>query len=110
MRSLVGKDPLYVADDIKDIERRSCGHCRRMHFTTMDKAVAQSKEFMFTKKCTITTIEEFVKEVKSWKIGAPVPMKSTYIGPLKPEGSVESVLERQVSDALNKGAQCISRR
>ena len=47
-------------------------------------------------------IDEFIKEVKSWKIGSPVE-EGIYIGPLSRKEQL-TVLESQVADAMNKGA------
>jgi acyl-CoA reductase-like NAD-dependent aldehyde dehydrogenase len=51
-------------------------------------------------------VEEFVKEVKSWKIGAPTE-EGVYIGPLSRASQV-GFLEDQVKDAVSKGAQLLT--
>ncbi|MGE5905302.1 aldehyde dehydrogenase family protein, partial [Klebsiella pneumoniae] len=51
-------------------------------------------------------IEAFVKEVKSWKIGNPFE-DGVYIGPLSRAAQI-SLLENQISDAVEKGATILS--
>jgi len=47
--------------------------------------------------------EEFVKEVKTYKLGDPMD-KDTYLGPIAREGQLR-ILEAQVADAVRKGAK-----
>jgi acyl-CoA reductase-like NAD-dependent aldehyde dehydrogenase len=47
-------------------------------------------------------VDEFIKEVKSWKIGIPTE-DGVYIGPLSRKEQV-TFLEQQVNDAVQKGA------
>jgi acyl-CoA reductase-like NAD-dependent aldehyde dehydrogenase len=51
-------------------------------------------------------VEEFVKEVSSWKTGSPMET-GIYIGPLSREGQI-NILEQQINDALEKGATLIT--
>jgi acyl-CoA reductase-like NAD-dependent aldehyde dehydrogenase len=50
-------------------------------------------------------LDEFVNEVKSWKIGKPEEA-GVYIGPLTRKDQMV-VLERQVTQALDKGAKLV---
>ena len=51
-------------------------------------------------------IDEFIKEVKSWKIGPPTE-EGVYIGPLSRREQL-AVLKNQVADATNKGATLLT--
>jgi acyl-CoA reductase-like NAD-dependent aldehyde dehydrogenase len=51
-------------------------------------------------------VEEFLKEVNSWKIGSPTE-EGIYIGPLSRAAQLY-VLENQVADAVNKGANILT--
>ena len=49
-----------------------------------------------------SNVEEFIKEVQSWKTGLPTE-DGVYIGPLTRQGQLE-ILEDQIADAIKKGA------
>lgn len=51
-------------------------------------------------------IDEFVKEVRSWKAGLPTEA-GVYIGPLSRKEQL-SVLESQVKDAIQKGGTVLT--
>jgi acyl-CoA reductase-like NAD-dependent aldehyde dehydrogenase len=51
-------------------------------------------------------VEEFVKEVQSWKVGDPTE-PGVYIGPLSRKSQV-AFLAEQVEDAVRKGAQVLT--
>jgi acyl-CoA reductase-like NAD-dependent aldehyde dehydrogenase len=51
-------------------------------------------------------IDEFVKEVKSWKIGLPTE-EGIYIGPLSRREQMD-LLENQVAEAVSKGATILT--
>jgi acyl-CoA reductase-like NAD-dependent aldehyde dehydrogenase len=51
-------------------------------------------------------IDEFIKEVQSWKIGSPTE-EGIYIGPLSRKEQL-AVLENQVEDAITKGAKILT--
>ena len=51
-------------------------------------------------------IDEFIKEVKSWKVGLPSE-EGIYIGPLSRKEQLD-LLEAQVADALSKGASILT--
>ena len=63
------------------------------------------KEFMFI-KIYDQYIDEFIKEVKSWKIGSPME-DGIYIGPLSRKEQLD-FLKRQVEDAVQKGATILT--
>ncbi len=71
----------------------------------MDKVVVQWKGSMSTKMYD-KYIDEFVKEVKSWKAGPPTE-EGVYIGPISRKEQLY-VLENQVEDATSKGAKLLA--
>ena len=102
---LGGKDPLYVADDIKDVKAVAAATADGAFYNNGQSCCAVERIYV-NEKIYDRYIDEFVKEVKSWKTGSPL-QEGIYIGPLSREGQLK-VLEGQVSDALNKGATILT--
>lgn len=98
---LGGKDPLYVADDVADIKSVAAGTADGAFYNNGQSCCAVERIYVH-EKIYDQYVDEFLKEVKSWKIGTPTEA-GTYIGPLSRKDQVE-FLERQVSDAQQKGA------
>jgi acyl-CoA reductase-like NAD-dependent aldehyde dehydrogenase len=102
---LGGKDPLYVADDIKDIKAVAAGTADGAFYNNGQSCCAVERIYVH-EKVYDRYIDEFVKEVQSWKTGQPKE-EGVYIGPLSRKEQVE-VLEKQVEDALSKGARVLA--
>ncbi|HEV8284044.1 MAG TPA: aldehyde dehydrogenase family protein [Chitinophagaceae bacterium] len=102
---LGGKDPLYVADDIKDIKTVAAATADGAFYNNGQSCCAVERIYV-NEKVYDQYIDEFIKEVKSWKIGSPVE-QGIYIGPLSRKEQL-AVLEKQVSDAVNKGAMILT--
>jgi len=102
---LGGKDPLYVADDIKDIKATAAGTADGAFYNNGQSCCAVERIYV-NEKVYDQYIDEFVKEVRSWKIGSPVE-EGVYIGPLSRKEQL-TVLESQVADAVNKGATVLT--
>lgn len=98
---LGGKDPLYVADDIADIKAVAAGTADGAFYNNGQSCCAVERIYVH-ERVYDKYLEEFTKEVKSWKIGLPTE-EGIYIGPLSRKDQVE-VLKQQVKDALQKGA------
>ena len=98
---LGGKDPLYVADDITDIKAVAAGTADGAFYNNGQSCCAVERIYVH-EKVYDRYVDEFVKEVKSWKTGSPTE-EGIYIGPLSRKEQL-SVVEKQVSDAVNKGA------
>jgi acyl-CoA reductase-like NAD-dependent aldehyde dehydrogenase/gamma-glutamyl-gamma-aminobutyrate hydrolase PuuD len=98
---LGGKDPLYVADDIKDIKATAAATADGAFYNNGQSCCAVERIYV-NEKVYDQYIDEFVREVKSWKIGSPVE-EGIYIGPLNRKEQI-NVLENQVADAVSKGA------
>ena len=98
---LGGKDPLYVADDVNDIKATAAVTADGAFYNNGQSCCAVERIYVH-EKIFDQYIAEFVKEVKSWKVGSPT-QEGTYIGPLSRKEQLE-VLEKQVADAVSKGA------
>ena len=99
---LGGKDPLYVADDITDVKAVAAGTADGAFYNNGQSCCAIERIYVH-EKVYDQYVDEFVKEVKSWKIGKPTE-PGVYIGPLSRKEQV-SFLESQVEDAVKKGAK-----
>jgi acyl-CoA reductase-like NAD-dependent aldehyde dehydrogenase/gamma-glutamyl-gamma-aminobutyrate hydrolase PuuD len=101
---LGGKDPLYVADDVVDIDGVAVGTADGAFYNNGQSCCSVERIYVH-EKIYDQYVASFVKEVKSWKIGKPTE-EGVYIGPLSRKGQV-SFLESQVNDAVAKGARIL---
>lgn len=102
---LGGKDPLYVSDDIKDIKSVAAATADGAFYNNGQSCCAVERIYV-NEKVYDQYIDEFIKEVKSWKIGPPTE-KEIYIGPLSRREQLK-VLEDQIEDAIKKGATILT--
>lgn len=102
---LGGKDPLYITDDIKDVKAVAAATADGAFYNNGQSCCAVERIYVH-EKVYDQYIDEFVKEVRSWKIGPPT-QDGTYIGPLTRKDQV-TILEQQVEDALKKGAELLA--
>jgi acyl-CoA reductase-like NAD-dependent aldehyde dehydrogenase len=96
-----GKDPLYVAGDITDIKAAAAGTAEGAFYNNGQSCCAVERIYVH-EKVYDSYVDEFVKEVRSYKTGSPAE-EGIYIGPLSRKGQI-AILEDQVNDALKKGA------
>lgn len=101
---LGGKDPLYVADDVKDVAAVAIGTADGAFYNNGQSCCAVERIYVH-EKIYDAYLAAFLEEVKSWKIGDP-KTEGTYIGPLS-RGSHISFLSSQVEDAVSKGATIV---
>ena len=101
---LGGKDPLYVADDIADINAVAAGTADGAFYNNGQSCCAVERIYVH-EKIYDAYIDAFTKEVKTWKIGLPTE-EGVYIGPLSRKDQLP-FLEQQVADAVQKGATLI---
>lgn len=101
---LGGKDPLYVADDVADIQSVAAGTADGAFYNNGQSCCAVERIYVH-EKVYDQYIEEFVKEVNGYKIGQPKD-EGVYIGALSRQSQLE-FLESQVQDALKKGAKLL---
>jgi acyl-CoA reductase-like NAD-dependent aldehyde dehydrogenase len=98
---LGGKDPLYVADDITDIKKVASATADGAFYNNGQSCCAVERIYVH-EKVYENYINEFLKEVKTWKVGPPTG-EGVYIGPLSRKDQL-LILESQVADAAGKGA------
>jgi acyl-CoA reductase-like NAD-dependent aldehyde dehydrogenase len=101
---LGGKDPLYVADDVADIKAVAAGTADGAFYNNGQSCCAVERIYV-NEKVYDQYVDEFIKEVKSWKIGKPTEA-GVYIGPLSRKDQL-SFLETQVQDAVQKGSKVL---
>jgi len=102
---LGGKDPLFVADDISDIKAVASGTADGAFYNNGQSCCAVERIYVH-EKIYDKYVDEFVKEVKSWKAGLPKE-EGIYFGPLTRKDQL-NILEQQLSDALQKGATIVT--
>jgi acyl-CoA reductase-like NAD-dependent aldehyde dehydrogenase len=101
---LGGKDPVYIADDIVDIKAVAAGTADGAFYNNGQSCCAVERIYVH-EKIYDRYLDEFTKEVRSWKIGRPTD-EGVYIGPLTRKEQA-AVLEQQVTDAKQKGAKVV---
>ena len=99
---LGGKDPVYIADDIADVKSVAAGTADGAFYNNGQSCCAVERIYVH-EKIYDKYVDEFTKEVKSWKIGEP-DSEGVYIGPLTRKDQL-SAIENQISAALKQGAK-----
>jgi acyl-CoA reductase-like NAD-dependent aldehyde dehydrogenase len=99
---LGGKDPVYVTDDITDIQSAAIGIADGAFYNNGQSCCSVERiyvhETIYDEFCNY-----FLEEVQSWKIGLPTE-DGVYISVLSRREQVE-FLQNQVDDAVAKGAK-----
>lgn len=98
---LGGKDPLYVTDDIADLKSVVAATADGAFYNNGQSCCAVERIYVH-EKVYDKYVDEFIKEVRSWKVGAP-DENGVYVGPLTRKDQLV-VIDQQISDALQKGA------
>jgi acyl-CoA reductase-like NAD-dependent aldehyde dehydrogenase len=96
-----GKDPLYVTDEIENIESTAAGTADGAFYNNGQSCCAVERIYVH-EKVYDQYVQAFLKEVKSFKTGLPTEA-GVYIGALTRSGQIP-VLQNQVKDAVEKGA------
>jgi acyl-CoA reductase-like NAD-dependent aldehyde dehydrogenase len=99
---LGGKDPLYVADDVSDVKSVAAATADGAFYNNGQSCCAVERIYV-NEKIYDQYVDEFTKEVRSWKKGAPTE-PDVYIGPLTRKDQLH-VIEDQVKEAVSKGAK-----
>ncbi len=102
---LGGKDPLYVAEDILDIKAVAAATADGAFYNNGQSCCAVERIYVH-EKVYDQYVDEFIKEVKSWKTGSPTE-EGVYIGPLSRKQQID-ILEQQVGEAIQKGARMLT--
>lgn len=101
---LGGKDPVYVCDDV-DVAAAAASLADGAMYNTGQSCCSVERIYAH-ERIYEAFVDAFVAEVQRFRIGAPT-REDTYIGPLTRAAQIE-VLERQVADALAKGARLLT--
>ena len=102
---LGGKDPLYVTDDVTDITAVAAATADGAFYNNGQSCCSVERIYVHENNYE-RYIDAFVKEVNSWKTGAPTT-EGVYFGPLTRKEQL-AVLETQVADAVQKGARVLT--
>lgn len=102
---LGGKDPVYIADDITDIKSVAAGTADGAFYNNGQSCCAVERIYVH-EKIYDQYVDEFAKEVASWKIGNPNE-DGVYIGPLTREDQL-TVIDKQINEALRAGAKLLT--
>jgi acyl-CoA reductase-like NAD-dependent aldehyde dehydrogenase len=100
-----GKDPLYVADDIGDIPQVAEAIADGAFYNNGQSCCSVERIYVH-ENIYDKFLLSFKKVVESWKTGAPTE-EGVYFGPLARKEQL-AVLENQVEDAVQKGAQLLT--
>jgi acyl-CoA reductase-like NAD-dependent aldehyde dehydrogenase len=102
---LGGKDPLYIADDVADITAVAAATADGAFYNNGQSCCAVERIYVH-ENVYQNYIDAFVKEVSSWKLGLP-ETPGVYLGPITRKDQI-AVLDRQVGDAISKGAKVLT--
>jgi acyl-CoA reductase-like NAD-dependent aldehyde dehydrogenase len=100
-----GKDPLYVANDVVDVKQVAEATADGVFYNNGQSCCSVERIYVHEDIYDVYLLE-FVDTVKSWKIGDPT-QSGVYFGPLTRNAQLE-ILEKQVSDAVAKGARILT--
>jgi acyl-CoA reductase-like NAD-dependent aldehyde dehydrogenase len=100
-----GKDPLYVANDVTDIKQVAEATADGAFYNNGQSCCSVERIYV-QEDVYDAYLREFVDTVRSWKIGQPTE-PGVYFGPLTRKAQLE-VLEKQVRDAVAKGARILT--
>ncbi|QPH38783.1 aldehyde dehydrogenase family protein [Pedobacter endophyticus] len=101
---LGGKDPLYIAEDVSDVENAAMATADGAFYNNGQSCCSVERIYVHKQQYD-AYLSAFVKEVQSWKVGSPTD-SDTYLGALTRKEQI-GVLQNQVSDALAKGAKLL---
>jgi acyl-CoA reductase-like NAD-dependent aldehyde dehydrogenase len=101
---LGGKDPVYVCEDA-DVAKAAESLADGAMYNSGQSCCAVERLYVH-ERIHDAFVAHFVKTVQGWKMGDPMA-EDTYFGPLARAPQLE-VLERQVADALARGAKLLA--
>ena len=96
-----GKDPLYVTDDITDLNAVAIGTADGVFYNNGQSCCSVERIYVH-ENVYDAYVAAFIKEVSSFKIGSPFE-ENVYIGALTRKEQIP-FLEAQINDAVKKGA------
>ena len=98
---LGGKDPLYVADDVADVDAVAAATADGAFYNNGQSCCAVERIYVH-ERVYDKYLAAFKREVASWRQGLPTE-DGVYFGPLTRREQI-GILEDQVRDAIGKGA------
>jgi acyl-CoA reductase-like NAD-dependent aldehyde dehydrogenase len=98
---LGGKDPLYVMDDVQDIDRTAAAALEGVVYNNGQSCCAVERIYV-QEKIYDAFVQSYSRQLKKMVVGDPVD-KATEIGPLTRKEQINFLID-QIKDALNKGA------
>jgi acyl-CoA reductase-like NAD-dependent aldehyde dehydrogenase len=101
---LGGKDPLYVTDDVGDVDAVAGATADGAFYNNGQSCCAVERIYV-RERIYDRYVDAFTREVSSWKKGKPTD-EGVYFGPLTRKDQI-AVLTRQVEDAVRKGATVV---
>ncbi|UZR93303.1 aldehyde dehydrogenase family protein [Chondrinema litorale] len=102
---LGGKDPLYVADDVKDIAFSAAQAVEGKFYNSGQSCCAVERIYVH-EKIYDAFVKAFVKETEMLRVGDPT-REDTDMGPVARKEQLNFLLF-QVNDALDKGAKLLT--
>jgi len=102
---LGGKDPLYVTDDVTDIKAVAAGTADGAFYNNGQSCCSVERIYVH-ERIFDRYVQEFVQEVKSWKIGNPTE-DGIYIGALSRKEQIR-FLGMQINEAVQNGASIMT--
>ena len=102
---LGGKDPAYITENIPDVKSVAEGVADGAFYNTGQSCCSVERIYVH-EKIYNEFVDAFTNAVKGFVTGDPTDSK-TYIGPLTRSAHLE-FLEKQVKDAIGKGARLVT--
>lgn len=102
---LGGKDPLYVMDDLEDIDKTAGEVLEGVVYNSGQSCCAVERIYVH-EKVYDRFIDSYARQAKNLVVGDPTDPK-TQVGPLSRKEQVQ-FLQEQITDALGKGARILS--
>ena len=102
---LGGKDPMYVMDDVKDIESVAGAALEGVVYNNGQSCCAVERIYVHDKVYD-SFIDAYLNQLKKLKTGDPKD-KATELGPISRKEQI-AVLSGQINDAINKGATLLA--
>jgi acyl-CoA reductase-like NAD-dependent aldehyde dehydrogenase/anthranilate/para-aminobenzoate synthase component II len=102
---LGGKDPLYIAGDVKDINSVAAATADGAFYNNGQSCCAVERIYVH-ENIYDQYVDTFINEVKKFKAGQPTA-DGIYIGPLSRKEQI-NYLEQQVKEAVSKGAKLVT--
>ncbi|HEV2354589.1 MAG TPA: aldehyde dehydrogenase family protein [Puia sp.] len=101
---LGGKDPLYVMDDVEDIDKVAGAALEGVVYNNGQSCCAVERIYV-QEKVYDAFVESYLAQLRKMVIGDP-RSAATEIGPLSRPGQLE-FLQQQIEDAVGKGAKLL---